>query len=87
MNVRLRLITEETGEAKKDLKEYDLEELRQTRFNDIINEMDSAYYILPDGILILKANDREQMGIYIREESVAKLQKRIFEEIWKGSKK
>jgi len=49
--------------------------------------MDSAYYILQDAILILKANEKEQLGIYIKEESTAKIQKRIFESMWKLAKK
>ncbi len=87
MNVRLRLITEKTKEAMGDLKKHDKEELRETRFSELVSGLDLAYYILSDGILILKANDNEQLGIYLKEESTAKLQKRIFENLWKIAKK
>jgi len=87
MNVRLRVIVEKTNETIEDLKKHDQEEFRQTRFSEIVSGMDSAYYILSDGILILKANDKEQLGIYLKEESTAKLQKRIFDLLWKLAKK
>jgi len=85
-NVFLKVISEKT-KIIEDLKRKDKEELRETRFNDkIIKGIDSAYYILKDAIIILKANEKEQSGIYIKEESTAKLQKSIFGELWKISK-
>ena len=66
----------------------DKEELREITFNDqIINKVDVAYYVLPDGIIILKGNEKEQFGVYIKEGGIAKLHKNIFEELWKLSKK
>jgi hypothetical protein len=70
----------------EDVKKKDKEELRETRFNEIVSGMDSAYYILNDGILILKANDKEAFGIYLKEESTAQMQRKVFEQIWKLSK-
>lgn len=84
--VFLKVISQRTP-AIEQMKKLDSQELRETRFNDnIIGEVDSAYYILPKGIIILKANEKEQLGIYIEEPSTAKIQKRVFEEIWKTSK-
>lgn len=84
--VFLRLITERT-KTMEEVKKLDEEELRETRFNDkIISCMDVAYYVLSKGIIILKGNEKEQLGVYIKEESVANLHKNIFEEIWRISK-
>ncbi|PIN80611.1 hypothetical protein COV11_03710, partial [Candidatus Woesearchaeota archaeon CG10_big_fil_rev_8_21_14_0_10_30_7] len=64
----------------------DKEELRQTKFNDkIMKHISSAYFILPESIVIIKVNEKEQIGVYIKEENTARLQKNIFEEIWKKS--
>lgn len=84
--VRLKVISQKT-ETMLDLKKKDKEELREIRFNDkIIDNIDTAYYILDDAIIVLKANEKEQMGMYIKEENLAKLQKGIFNEIWAKSK-
>ena len=48
--------------------------------------MDSSFFILPDAILIIRANEKEQLGIYIKETSTAALHKKVFEKIWKDSK-
>jgi sugar-specific transcriptional regulator TrmB len=86
MNVRLKVIAEKTPFMLEDVKKKDKEELRETRFNEIVCGMDSAYYIMNDGVLILKANDKEAFGIYLKEESTAQMQRKIFEQIWKLSK-
>jgi len=63
------------------------DELRKMRYNNnIMEKMDSAIYILPKGIIIIKATENEKLGIYIEEESIAKIQKKIFEQMWKISK-
>ncbi len=86
--VWLKVITRKNDFTYHDLKSKDKEELRETRFNDeLIKDLDASYYILQDSIVILKANEKEQIGIYIKEESTAKLQRKIFEEVWKLAKK
>ncbi len=86
-NIRLKVITEETPFIIENIKRKDKEELRETRFNDqIIHGMDVSFYILSEGIIILKANQKEQLGIYIKDSDTAKLQKHIFDTIWKISK-
>jgi len=71
----------------EEIKKLDKKELRETRFNNqIIKGIDITYYILSNGIIILKGNEKEQFGVYIKEERAAKLHKNIFEEIWKISK-
>lgn len=86
-NIFIRVITEKTKLMEEWIKKKDKEELRKTRFNDkIIKGSDIGFYILTDSILILKANEKEQLGIHIKEPNIAKLQRNIFEELWKVSK-
>ena len=40
-----------------------------------------GFYVNCENILILKANEKEQLGIYVKEESVVRL-KKLFLEIW-----
>jgi sugar-specific transcriptional regulator TrmB len=87
MKVNMKVITERTP-FMEDIKNKDKEEIRETRFNSkIMRNINSAYFILQDAVVIIKANEKEQLGIYIKEESTAKLQKNIFEQIWKESEK
>ncbi len=86
-NIKLKVISEETSFIIENLKKKDKEELRETRFNnEVIKNIDVSFYILPEGIIILKANKKEQQGIYIKDPATALLQKHIFEIIWKISK-
>ena len=79
----IKVITEKS-KLTEELKKKDKEELREIKFNDsIIKGMDVAVYIQNESIIIIKANEKEQLGVYIKEENVAKLQKSIFEEVWK----
>jgi len=85
-NVTMRVITEKT-KFMQEIQSKDKEELRQTRFNTtIMKDIHSAYFILPDAIVIIKANEKEQIGVYIQEEHTARLQRNIFETVWKVSK-
>ncbi|MBS3083696.1 hypothetical protein J4423_02730 [Candidatus Pacearchaeota archaeon] len=84
-NVYLKVITEEST-ITKELKKKDKEELREIRFNDsIVKGMNTAIYIQERALIIIKANKKEQIGIYINQEDIAKLQCKIFDKIWKES--
>lgn len=86
-NVKINVITKKTS-FMEGIKMKDKEEIRETRFNEnIMKNIDSAYFILADAVLIIKANEKEQLGIYIKEESTARLQRNVFEEAWKKSEK
>ncbi len=86
-NVRIRIITEKTPFMKK-IKEADKEELRETRFNNkVMKNVTSAYFILSDAIILVKANEKEQLGVYVKEENTALLQKQVFDQIWKLSER
>lgn len=84
--VSMRLITERT-KYMQEIKMKDKEELRETRFNNkIMKSIDAAFFILDEALVIIRANEKEQVGVYIKEASAAKLQKMIFEELWKAAK-
>lgn len=84
-NIRVRVITEKT-KFMEEIKKKDKEELRETRFNDkLLKNIESAYFILPEAIVMIRATEKEQLGIYVKEEGTAKLQKNIFEQVWKES--
>ncbi|MGV8169093.1 MAG: TrmB family transcriptional regulator [Candidatus Nanoarchaeia archaeon] len=85
-NLKLKVITERT-KLMTLMKKDDKKELRETRFNDIITKSDALCYILKDALIIIKADEKNQLGIYIKEESTAKLQRKIFEQMWKESKR
>ncbi|MCD6434528.1 MAG: hypothetical protein J7L14_02870 [Candidatus Diapherotrites archaeon] len=81
-NILLRVITEKT-KLMEEIKRKDLKELRKTKFCNIVRGLDTAFYILPKGIAVLKASEEEKLGLYIEDATLAKLHKRIFLELWK----
>lgn len=84
-NISIRTISERT-ELVEGIRKLDEEELRETRFNDgLLDGTSLIYYILDDAVVIVKANETEQLGIYIEEENLALLQKNIFEVLWEKS--
>lgn len=86
-NVRIRTITERTP-LLEEIRRRDRKELRETRFADrLLRGTDVLYYILDDAVILIKANEREQVGVYIEERSFAEMQRRIFEQLWKDAKK
>ena len=81
-NIKIKLITEKTRKML-EIQKNDKKELRETRFNNkLTKKIDTAFFILPDAIVIIKANQKEQIGIYIKEKLTAELQRRVFEELW-----
>jgi len=85
-NVRIKLITEKT-KYMKEIKKKDKQELRTTKFYDsIMKNTESALFILPESILIIRANEKEQLGIYIQDKLAAQLQRKNFEVLWKQAK-
>jgi len=85
--IKIKIITEKTKKLS-EIKKLDKEELRETRFNDeILKNTDILHYILNDAVVIIRANKKEQIAIYIKDENLAQLHKNIFEREWKKSKK
>ncbi len=83
--IRVKIITEKS-KLTKEMKRRDKKELRETRFNNkVIKSDEGTYFILDDAVVLIKANEKEQLGVYIREESNASLQRKIFEQVWKMS--
>ena len=84
-NIRIKAISERTP-LLKEIKKLDKKELRRLRFNDnLFQGSDMLYYVLDDAVAIIKTNEKEQLGVYIKDKSLARLQKNIFDEIWKNS--
>lgn len=79
--IHLKMITN-NSKYMREFKRKDKEELRETKFFDFMRFYDSAYFVLPKAIIVIKANEKEQIGIYIQEESTAKMQKKVFEQLW-----
>ncbi|MDP4039663.1 MAG: helix-turn-helix domain-containing protein [Candidatus Pacearchaeota archaeon] len=85
-DIKIRTITERTP-VIESIKKLDKKELRETRYNDVLlKNTHILYYILDDAVVIIRANKKEQMAIYIKDENLAQLQKNIFEKEWKQSK-
>ncbi|MBI4145308.1 helix-turn-helix domain-containing protein [Candidatus Woesearchaeota archaeon] len=81
----LKAITQRTP-FMIETKKSDKEEARELRFNDqVTKNIDDALFILPNAIVIIKANAKEQLGIYIKERSAAKLQQQLFDAMWVAS--
>lgn len=86
-NIRIRTISERTP-LVEEIQLQDKKELRETRFaDDIFQGTSTIYYILEDAVVIIKANESEQLGIYIEEENLARLQKNIFEKLWREAER
>ena len=85
-HISIRTITERTPQLE-EIKNLDNKERRETRFNNkLFKQSEILYYILDDAIVIIKANKKEQLAIYIKEKNLAHLQKNIFEQLWKPAK-
>ena len=81
--IKIKTITQKTKKWE-EIKKLDKKELRETRFNDqILKDTEILHYILEDAIVIIKANNKEQMAIYIQDKNLAKLHQNIFENEWK----
>jgi HTH-type transcriptional regulator, sugar sensing transcriptional regulator len=86
-NIFIKTITEKT-KLLEEIKKSDKKELRETRFNDILlKNTNILNYILDDAVVMIKANKKEQVAIYIKDKNLAQLQKNIFDKEWKECKK
>jgi sugar-specific transcriptional regulator TrmB len=84
---KIRTITEDTLKLR-EIKKLDKKELRETRFDKtLLKNSEVLHYILDDAIVVIKANKKEQLAIYIQEKNLANLYKNIFESQWKLAKK
>lgn len=84
--IKIKTITEKTP-TMDEIKKLDKKELRETKYNGkILNNTNILHYVLNDSIVVIKANKKEQLAIYIEEKNLAELYNNIFEEIWKLSK-
>jgi sugar-specific transcriptional regulator TrmB len=81
----LKVITTPT-EFTREIKKKDKDEFRETRFHPTIPSTPIGYYISKNKVFIVKATRKEQIGIKIEDQDLAKVQKDIFEELWKQTK-
>jgi sugar-specific transcriptional regulator TrmB len=85
--IKIRTITARTKELE-EIKQIDKKELRETRFNNnLVKNTNVLYYILDDAVVIIRANKKEQIAIYIEDKDFSQLQKNIFEKEWKQARK
>lgn len=86
-NISIKTITQDTPKLR-EIKKLDKEELRETKFSNklFVGSDVMLYYILDDAIVIVKANHKEQLGLYIKEPELAKMQANIFDHIWNDLK-
>lgn len=83
--IKIKTITQRT-KSLEEIKKLDKQELRETRFNEnILKNTEILQYVLDKGIIIIRANKKEQLAIYIKDESYAQLQMNIFDKNWKES--
>ncbi len=86
-NIFIRTITEKT-KVMEEIKKLDKKELRETRFNDaILKESEILQYVLNDALVVIRANKKEQLGIYIEDKNFAQMYKNLFEIAWAISEK
>jgi sugar-specific transcriptional regulator TrmB len=83
----IRTLSARTKELE-GIQKLDKKELRETRFyNQLFSNDEVLLYILQHGLVIVKANEKEQLGIYIEDPIIADLQKKIFDELWRKAEK
>lgn len=80
--VRMRLLTEDTA-YMRELHVHDTEELRRTRFlGTVLSSTQAAFFVLADAIILIKANENEQLGVYVRDPDAAQLHHGLFDALW-----
>ena len=85
-NIHIKTITERTKKLE-EIKKLDKTELRETRFLDkLFLGSDILNYITKDSMVVIKANEKEQIAIYIKEKEMATLYRNIFQLMWKIAK-
>ena len=75
------------SDIKEDLR-TNKKELRDVRYNKSLFENNNlATYILEDQLVIIKFENEEIFGLKIKDRTVARFNKNIFDNLWKISKK
>ncbi len=82
--IRCRYISEDSEIAKK-VKEKDKKELRITKINKLMNAQNAEFYVFGNKVVFIVYSKGEPIGIVIENSDIAKLQRMMFEELWKKS--
>jgi sugar-specific transcriptional regulator TrmB len=83
----VKMISEKT-ELTNEMKKNDKKELRETRFYDnLMKDLPVSLFVYGNKIAFIIWSEKEQMGIIIEHKDIAELQRRLFKDIWKISKK
>lgn len=85
--IKIKVITEKTPQLE-EIKKLDKKELRETKFNnDLLKKTNILHYILEDAIIMIRANKKEQIALYIQDKDLIQLHRNIFDKEWKIAKK
>ncbi|MBT4174967.1 hypothetical protein HOE07_04795 [archaeon] len=85
--IRIKTITEKTPRLK-EIQRLDKKENRETKFlNQLFKDTEGLFYVLKDSVIFIRANKKEQTGLYIKDKNLASLHKNIFDQLWKQAKK
>jgi sugar-specific transcriptional regulator TrmB len=82
--IKCRYISEDS-EISKGVQEKDKKELRVTKRSKLMNNQNSEFYVFGNKVVFIVYSKGEPIGIVIENSDIAKLQKMMFEEMWKNS--
>ncbi len=83
--VKCRIIAEESKIAR-EVQERDKKEARITKINTLMNNQNAEFYVFGNKVVFIVYSKGEPIGIVIENSDIAKLQKMMFEEMWKSTK-
>ena len=81
--IKCRYLTNDSKWSRQVRKE-DKTSLRKTRFSPLMNKQGADCYIFGNNVVFISFSDKEPVGILIENADIAKLQKTLFEQIWKS---
>ena len=81
-NIHIRTISEPDS-LLLEISKRNKEELRDMRYmKNLFSDTEALYYILDDAVVLIRANEKEQIAVYVQEENLARLHRNIFEMMW-----
>jgi sugar-specific transcriptional regulator TrmB len=83
--IRCRYISEDSEISKKAQQE-DKKLLRITKRNKLMNNQNAEFYVFGNKVVFIVYSKGEPIGIVIENSDIARLQKMLFEEMWKSTK-
>ena len=86
-NIPINLLNEDTKESRALMKQKDELELRETRFIPELKNIALTEYIYGNKVAIFNTNPQDPYGMIIRSKDFARMQKLLFDILWKQAKK